>query len=285
MLAMSQAAFAAEGTGTTTTTTASSGRGEIAASAGIDVTGGPAPSSATASKPRCGWEVYTDLLKVMVPQLGPGVLQPMRRDSATHGFLPGGSPASQATETLYKRTCPGAAGFTLSWVPDGVNVDDVLASAVQRVTAQIPAPALNMNPDPAVGGVVNIGLWLAVADPGQVSITASVGPVWATVTARYQRTSWSLGNGDVVECEGLGTPIVDVNTEEQGPCGYTYRWPSAPRFTGAGDLAYHNSVTGHWVVAFATSTGASGSLAPIDRTTAFTYRVREIQTVRVGEGD
>ena len=82
-------------------------------------------------------------------------------------------------------------------------------------------------------------------------------------------------------CDGLGTPIVDLDTAEQGPCGYTYRWPSAPKFTGTDDLAYHASVTGHWVVTYATSTGASGTLAPIDRTTTFPYQVREIQTVRV----
>ena len=126
----------------------------------------------------------------------------------------------------------GAAGFTLAWVPDFVDVDALLSSARQSVTAQVPNPAMNMNPDPSVGGIVNIGLWLAVADPGQVSITASVGPVWATVTARYERTTWDFGNGDSVECEGLGTPIVDWTTAEQGPCGYTYRWPSAPKFTG-----------------------------------------------------
>ena len=73
-----------------------------------------------------------------------------------------------------------------SWVPDFVDVDALIASASQQVTAQVPSPAMDMNPEPSVGGIVNIGLWLAVADPGQVSITASVGPVWATVTARYR---------------------------------------------------------------------------------------------------
>jgi len=170
------------------------------------------------------------------------------------------------------------------WVADAVDVDALIASAHRSVTARVPDPSMNMNPDPAVGGVVNIGLWLAVADPGLVSITASVGPVWATVTARYRGTTWSMGNGEVVVCEGLGTPIVDVNTADQGPCGYTYRWPSAPRFSGTDDLAYHDSVTGHWMVTYATSTGRSGTLAPIDRSTQFSYRVREIQTVRVGEG-
>ena len=95
-------------------------------------------------------------------------------------------------------------------MPDVVDVDALVASACEQVSAQVPSPAdLNMNPEPSVGGIVNVGLWLAVDDPGQVSITASVGPVWATVTARYQSTTWAFGNGDSVVCEGLGTPIVD----------------------------------------------------------------------------
>jgi hypothetical protein len=182
-------------------------------------------------------------------------------------------------ETLYIRHCP--EGDSYVWVPV-VDIDDLIDDASERVSTVLPFPEMNMNPDPAVGGIVNVGLWLAVTDPGPVSVTAAVGPVWATVTAVYERTTWDMGNGDVVECDGLGVPIVDWNTAEQGPCGYTYRWPSAPQFTGTDDLAYHASVTGHWVVTFSTSTGRSGSLDPIERTTDFNYQVREIQTVGVG---
>ena len=150
-----------------------------------------------------------------------------------------------------------------------------------RCRPNSPEPTLDINPRPDVGGIVNIGLWLAVNDPGRVSITASVGPVWATVIAAYRGTTWTFGNGDSTYCDGLGTPIVDKNTEDQGPCGYTYRWPSAPKFTNTDDLAYHDTATGHWVITYATSTGRSGTLGPIDRTTEFLYQVREIQTVRV----
>ena len=68
---------------------------------------------------------------------------------------------------------------------------------------------------------------------------------------------------------------------DQGPCGYTYRWPSAPKFTNTDDLADHDTAVGHWVITYATSTARSGTLGPIDRTTEFPYQVREIQTVRV----
>jgi hypothetical protein len=242
----------------------------------MERTGGEAPTGASESQPRCTWQPY-DTAETLVP----GVSGPIHRDAETGELVRSPGPG---TETLYRRFCPGQAPG-LVWVPNGVDEDDLIGSAFEQVSARLPAPSLDMNPDPSVGGFVNLGLWLAVADPGQVSITASVGPVWATVTARYERTMWSMGNGDAVECLGLGVPIVDLDTVEQGPCGYTYEWPSAPKFTGTEDLAYHASVTGHWAVSYATSSGRAGSLEPIARTTEFAYQVREIQTVRVaGDG-
>ena len=236
--------------------------GVIAATAGQEFTGGAGASS---SKPRC-WYQVADV--EVIDDTGVGVDEEYTRPNPSTGM----------PETLYVRHCP--EGDSYVWVPV-VDVDDLIDDASDRVSTVVPFPETNMNPDPAVGGLVNVGLWLAVTDPGPVSVTAAVGPVWATVTAVYQRTTWEMGNGDVVECDGLGVPIVDWNTAEQGPCGYTYRWPSAPKFTGTDDLAYHASVTGHWLVTFTTSTGRSGSLDPIERTTEFNYQVREIQTVGV----
>jgi hypothetical protein len=228
------------------------------------------------SRPVCTFTPY-DTTYSQVPGAGEGVV---RRDAATKATLPPGTPAGPTTETLHVRRCPGREPASV-WVPDGVDVEVLVSSAEQRVSEQLPVPVLEMSPDPSVGGTVNLGLWLAVEDPGDVSVTASVGPVWASVTARYVRTSWSMGNGDVVECDGVGSPIVEVDTVEQGPCGYTYRWPSSPEFTGSDALAYSVSVTGHWVVSYSTSTGEGGSLAGLERSAEFAYAVRELQTVRV----
>ena len=266
---------AGEGGGVTTTTTASSNPSTIAATAGRQTAGGSDTAAAAASTPRCSYEPF-DVATAGTPAPGTGI---MRRDATTREVAVD-APAGQNTETLYRRTCADGA-MDYVWAADAVDVDALITSAYESVSAQIPTPSLNMNPEPDVGGIVNIGLWLAVDDPGRVSITASVGPVWATVTATYRGTTWQFGNGDSTYCDGVGTPIVDWNTEEQGPCGYTYRWPSAPKFTGTDDLAYHASATGHWVIAYSTSTGRAGTLAPVDRELPFTYQVREIQTVRV----
>ena len=213
---------AGEGTGTTTTTAAQVSPGEIAATAGLDLTGGTTPASKAAAAPRCSYFPY-DMATSAMPGPSTG---PVRRDALTKELTVGG-PAGPNTETLYTRTCPGHIPDYV-WMADVVDVDALISSAFQSVSAQLPTPTLDINPRPDVGGIVNIGLWLAVADPGRVTITAAVGPVWATVTAEYRGTTWTFGNGDSTFCEGLGTPIIDTNTEDQGPCGYTYRWPSAP---------------------------------------------------------
>lgn len=250
--------------------------GALAAGARLSLTGGRQPAGSAAPKPKCTWQEFslTDAAPVQ------GVQGPLGETEL--GDLLAQADAAEAT--LYLKTCSTAGGATATWVlvPNRVSVDDLIASASQQVQAQVPSPEMNINPAASVGGTVNVGLWLALDDPGQVSITAEVGPVWATVSARFVGSLWEFGNGDSVACDGLGTPIVDKATADQGPCGYTYRWPSAPKFTGTDDLAYDCSVTGRWVVTYATSAGTTGTLTPIDRTIEYRYQVRELQTVRVG---
>ena len=54
-----------------------------------------------------------------------------------------------------------------------------------------------------------LGMWLAIDDPGPVTATAYIGDfVWSrTTTARIVGTSFEMGNGDRVDCGGVGTPI------------------------------------------------------------------------------
>jgi hypothetical protein len=226
---------------------------------------------ASGSSPRgpvCTWEPFLGDGLVPIP---PEFLVDGRlvRDIDTGEYV---TRAGPGTETPYWRTCEGS-GRQLMWVNNGVDIDVLIDAAYAEAIAKIPDPALDMNPEPSAGGVVNIGLWLAVDDPGQVSATAELGPQWATVVARFERTVWDMGNGDTVECEGLGVPITDLDTEAQGPCGYTYDWPGS----------HDNSVTGHWAITYTSSAG-SGVLEPIETSTSYGYGVREIQTVYAAGG-
>ena len=191
--------------------------------------------------------------------------------------------------TLYGRMCRGTLEFFYG--PDGTNaepppptVDDLMPGAYDRAVAQILLPEPALSPPVEVGSLVNFGMWLAVAESEPVTARAQVGAVWAQATATLTSTTFDMGNGDVVECDGAGDPLTPDSplwdTDEQSPvCGYTYEWPSAPQFTGTGDLAYHLTVTTHWEVRGTGSDGRNEALGPIDVPFEFTYQVREVQTV------
>jgi hypothetical protein len=259
----SRTAIAAPGGSTNTSTDPESGTIiPTATQQGWTGTGG--------SGPRCTWQKVPDIVETG----GEIPLPPERADGEIVRDGPRGE------ERFYYRSgCTDNRPNGFFWVPT-VSVPDLRADAYQRIEKQLPLPGINISPDPAAGAFVNFGLWLAVDDPGSVSATAEAGPVWVTITAAYDGTTWNMGNGDAVECSGLGTPIVDLDTDEQGPCGYTYEQSSAPKYTGGG-LAYAASATGTWSITWVDYTGATGTLASLERTTQFDYQVREIQTVGV----
>ena len=222
------------------------------------------------SGPRCKWQKVPDIVET-----GTDIVLPAEfADGEITRSGPGGE------ERFYYRSgCTDNRPNGFFWVPT-VSVPDLRADAYQSIEKQLPLPDLDVSPDPAAGAFVNFGLWLAVDDPGVVSATAEAGPVWVTITATYEGTTWNMGNGDAFACTGLGTPIVDLDTDEQGPCGYTYERSSAPKYTGGGP-AYAASATGTWSITWVDYTGATGPLAALERITQFDYQVREIQTVGV----
>src|SRR5262245_11342591 len=188
--------------------------------------------------------------------------------------------------TLYRYNCNGQTESS-HWCPDGaactavptVTVDDLVPGVLDEVRRTIPAPVLDMSPGADVGGIVNVGLWLAIVEPPPVTARAEAGSVWAQAQATLRGLTWDMGNGDVVECAGYGDPIVDEDTLEPSPvCGYNYDQPSTPEFTGGGD-AYQVSVTAHWDVRVTGSDGRDVAADPIDVPLAFDYVVSEVQTI------
>jgi hypothetical protein len=173
-------------------------------------------------------------------------------------------------EMVFNRVCPDGSGFT--WVDVTVTVQDAIDDAVDRARRSVPAPTLDMNPPPAVGGVVNLGLWLALAGQDPVTVRAEAGPHWAEATVTLASTTWSMGNGDVVTCDGPGVPIADLDDAGEGPCGYTFR-RSSPE-----ESPYELSVTATWTVRYVSS-GGSGAAGTVDRTLTVAYDVDEIQTI------
>ncbi len=177
------------------------------------------------------------------------------------------------TEQVYAWQCPnGTTGST--WVDTSIRVQDVIDDAVGRARRAVPTPKLDLSPAPEAGGIVNLGLWLALTAQDPVTVRAEAGNLWAEATVTLASTTWDMGNGDVIECDGAGTPIVDTETMDEGPCGYTYR-TSSPN-----DDPYKLTVTATWTVTYRSSAGP-GTVAPVERTLSVDYDVDEIQTVGV----
>jgi hypothetical protein len=177
------------------------------------------------------------------------------------------------TEQVFERVCPdGSRGF--AWVDTSITVQDVIDDAVDRARRAVPAPELEMSPPPDAGGVVNLGMWLAVREQAPVTVRAEAGLLWAEATVRLSSTRWDMGNGDVVDCVGTGVPITDMSTVEEGPCGYTYR-ASSPEVD-----PFAVTVTARWTVTYRSSSGA-GSSGSMDRSSTVVYDVDEIQTIGI----
>lgn len=180
---------------------------------------------------------------------------------------------------LYSVSCP-TNGTALRYVPTGVGVGELIPGITDRVSQQLQPPIPSISPPPEANGIVNLGLWLAVQEQTLAPITAQAGPaVWITVTPTLATTTFDLGNGDVVTCEGTGVPIEEVHPDldvvEQSPtCGYTYLQSSPD------DQPYHLTVTTTWDLPYESSDGP-GEIPPLERSITLDYDVDEIQTVGV----
>jgi hypothetical protein len=150
----------------------------------------------------------------------------------------------------------------------------LIEGTVEEVTERVyaPSPALS----PVSRGVVNLGMWLAVAPQVPVTALATASPTtWAETTATMRDTTFDFGNGDSITCDGAGDPIPPEAKEsiDQSPvCGYTYR------ATNGGE-PFRLTITSRWSVVSTTSGGVVVNQPDIVLSTAIDYPVVEIQTV------
>jgi hypothetical protein len=158
------------------------------------------------------------------------------------------------------------------------SLQDLVNGSVLAARRRVPVPGIAVNPSPETGGVVNLGMWLAVSNAEPISVRAGNDTVWAQTTAELASTRWEMGNGDVVDCDGPGVALSEHDPGwdelDQGPCGYTYS-EQPP------DEPYRVSVTATWSVTWTTSAGTRGNADPIVLATSFDYTTIEIQTIGI----
>jgi hypothetical protein len=189
-----------------------------------------------------------------------------RRSEAKVSYV-GGEP-----HHVYAVRCPGSTG-NLRLIPTNLTADDLIPGLYDVATGRILAPVPDVSPKLDFIGYVNLGMWLAVEPTTIAPITAEAGPnVWITVTPEHQTIDFDFGNGDTRTCEGFGEPINDLETFDEGPCGYTYRRSSPD------SDPYQVRVGSTWNLPYASSNG-SGALPPFTSNAVFFHNVDELQTV------
>jgi hypothetical protein len=281
------------GTGTSAGTDSD---GTVTSEAGTgDVVSGVVYSSGGPSGPKCSWDrysnfeferatgtppleppQYSDDPDVEVPpeevtrreaELDRWQRDERRRRSEAKVTYVGGEP-----HYVYAVRCPGFTG-NLRLVPTNLSAGDLVPGLYDVAIGRILAPVPDVSPEFGFTGYVNLGMWLAVEPTTIAPITAEAGPnVWITVTPEHQSIDFDFGNGDTRTCDGFGEPISDLETFDEGPCGYTYRKSSPDR------EPYQVQVGSTWNLPYASSNG-SGALPPFTRDAVFSHNVDELQTV------
>jgi hypothetical protein len=182
-------------------------------------------------------------------------------------------------------TCPGARPFG-GVVPvnnktgrPGVSPRQLLQIALGELIIPYLRPATA--PPRGSDGLVGLPewFWIPHRDWRPVSITVSVGPVWARATAVPTGLAFSPGAGlPELACAGPGTPY-DPHlpaADQHTRCSYTYAQPSA----GQPGAAYRAAVIVTWRVSWTGSGGAGGVInAGLRIPRPFSLRIAEGQAL------
>jgi hypothetical protein len=210
----------------------------------------------------CSWEMVDG--SIGVPNLG----------FATWPYTTNG-----ITYHLWRRTCPSGMAFVQI---AETTPQDLLPGLLEQLREQRlpkPVPVFELL-DPDFGwAYVRTPLdFRAGADSWRpVSATASIGPVWATVTARPDSLTFTPGDPagpGPVSCGGDG-PTAPYVAATPGECSYTYvNASSTSPFDG---YHFQTSMEIAWSISWTSSTGAGGALEPFSTSASALLAVAEVK--------
>lgn len=138
----------------------------------------------------------------------------------------------------YSPTYPVVLVYSPTVNPGGeaLTAPDAAQYATDRIDFETPTVALS----PATDHIVGVPTWLAVTSRlDYPTVSASAGPVWATVRAEFRRATWQMGNGDVVECTTDATTVwAAAGGPEGSACTYTFESGDSEPFVGEASVTW-----------------------------------------------
>ncbi len=158
--------------------------------------------------------------------------------------------------------------------PPRVLIESYVRTLIVRL--QLPEAAPKVGPDPSVNewglAVVGYPLWLWTDGPRTLSTSASDFGITFDLSARHDRTTFTMGDGTTITCPTTTAYPATITPGTPSPsCGYTYQRASRP----TGD--YRVTATTHWTITWSAA-GYSGTL-PMTLTGTRTLPVGELQAV------
>jgi hypothetical protein len=180
----------------------------------------------------------------------------------------------------------GRTTFNFRWVL--APTPGALAETVRgRLVGQLPQPVVESSPPAGTASIIGVPVFVAVANwTGVVTQTECAGGICVTVVATPQLTFRPGEPGaQTVQCAGSGTRFTasagtpDAQANSPGACTWTYT-----SRTGANGRpsAWPGQASVSWSISWTATTGASGSLAAVTRSTDVPRPVAEVQTVIEG---
>lgn len=179
----------------------------------------------------------------------------------------------------------GSATFAFRWVMPATPAN-LAAIARGQLLGTMPQPSVSSSPPVGTASIVKVPVFVEVTNwTGVVTDSVCAAGLCVTVTATPALT-FSPGEtgSSPIACAGSGTRYdpdggsTESQASADGACAYAYRFR-----TGVDDrpAAWPGSVSVTWTITWTASTGASGSLPAVTRSTLLPRAVREVQTVVV----
>jgi len=194
--------------------------------------------------------------------LGVGVIAPVGASLADLGL------DDAAHAGWIRVTCRERGDEAWMWMDPGANAESIARTLLARL--QLQAPRIGWTPAAPGGmGYVGVPTWLWVAEPGRLTWgPATIGAAGVSLTARAESVTWSMGNGEAVQCANKGTQWQRGMGAGPSPtCGYLYEKQGTYRVTA----------TAHWVARWS-GYGRSGVI-PLSLSQERTLEVGEIQVI------
>lgn len=154
------------------------------------------------------------------------------------------------------------------------------AAAIAVEDLPLPNPDVATNPDAGNDQLVGVPTWLWVKNWQPLSVTAAVPGTTAELVATPRSMRYEMGDGEApLVCPGAGTAYdSSLSADDQSSdCTYTYERSSA-RQPGN---TYTVTATVTWGLSWTSTTGQSGTLPDLERSSTFSLRVAEAQALVV----